>query len=50
MLAQFAATVRQQQGGLVPGEHSRIVLDENCSVSQPRYAPRPSWKSACKQD
>ncbi|KAL5052071.1 hypothetical protein BDW71DRAFT_213043 [Aspergillus fruticulosus] len=31
MLAQFAATVRQQQGGLVPGEHSRIVLDENCS-------------------
>ncbi|KAL4915734.1 WD40-repeat-containing domain protein [Aspergillus aurantiobrunneus] len=32
MLAQFAATVRQQQGGQVPGEHSRIVLDENCSV------------------
>ncbi|KAL4821505.1 hypothetical protein BDW67DRAFT_172263 [Aspergillus spinulosporus] len=31
MLAQFAATVRQQQGGLVPGEHARIVLDENCS-------------------
>ncbi|KAL4872689.1 hypothetical protein BDV12DRAFT_124781 [Aspergillus spectabilis] len=38
MLAQFAASVRQQQGGqvgqdgLAPGEHSRIVLDENCSV------------------
>ncbi|KAL4967952.1 WD repeat-containing protein [Aspergillus stella-maris] len=32
MLAQFAATVQQQQGGLVPGEHSRIVLDENCQV------------------
>ncbi|RDW70809.1 WD repeat-containing protein [Aspergillus mulundensis] len=37
MLAQFAATVRQQQGGLVPGEHSRIVLDENCSVSFPQF-------------
>ncbi|KAL2863939.1 uncharacterized protein BJX67DRAFT_374255 [Aspergillus lucknowensis] len=33
MLAQFAATVREQQGGLVPGEHARIVLDENCSVT-----------------
>ncbi|KAL4884344.1 hypothetical protein BJY04DRAFT_215310 [Aspergillus karnatakaensis] len=37
MLAQFAATVRQQGGqvgeeGLAQGEHSRIVLDENCSV------------------
>ncbi|KAL4929303.1 WD repeat-containing protein [Aspergillus undulatus] len=32
MLAQFAATVQQQQGGLVPGEHSRIVLDENCNM------------------
>lgn len=34
MLAQFAATVRQQQqGGLDPGDNSRVVLDENCSVS-----------------
>jgi nuclear receptor interaction protein len=33
MLAQFAATVRDQQGGVVPGEHARIVLDENCNVS-----------------
>ncbi|KAL5335096.1 hypothetical protein BJX70DRAFT_332188 [Aspergillus crustosus] len=37
MLAQFAASVRQQggqvgAGGLAPGEHSEIVLDENCSV------------------
>ncbi|KAL2812039.1 hypothetical protein BJX63DRAFT_261023 [Aspergillus granulosus] len=31
MLAQFAATVRDQQGGVVPGEHARIVLDENCN-------------------
>ncbi|KAI9370366.1 hypothetical protein BJX61DRAFT_535693 [Aspergillus egyptiacus] len=35
MLAQFAATVRQQQGGLGPGDHAtgHIVLDENCTVS-----------------
>ncbi|KAL3461049.1 WD40 repeat-like protein [Aspergillus heterothallicus] len=32
MLAQFAATVRDQQGGVVPGEHARIVLDENCNI------------------
>lgn len=44
MLAQFAATVRRQQGGQVPGEHSRIVLDENCSVS---YSS-PSLKSIGK--
>ncbi|KKK16887.1 hypothetical protein AOCH_007398 [Aspergillus ochraceoroseus] len=33
MLAQFAATVREQQGGLASGENARIVLDENCADS-----------------
>ncbi|KAL3454753.1 hypothetical protein BJX65DRAFT_7711 [Aspergillus insuetus] len=32
MLAQFAATVRDQQGEVIPGEHARIVLDENCNM------------------